>query len=32
MAWLSIPALIGPLMGPPVGGFITTYAPGTGFS
>jgi EmrB/QacA subfamily drug resistance transporter len=25
MAWLSIPALVGPLMGPPVGGFITTY-------
>nr|WP_255618139.1 MFS transporter [Aurantimonas sp. VKM B-3413] len=26
MAWFSIPALIGPLVGPPVGGFITTYA------
>ena len=25
MAWLSIPALFAPLMGPPVGGFITTY-------
>lgn len=25
MAWLTIPALIGPLVGPPVGGFITTY-------
>jgi EmrB/QacA subfamily drug resistance transporter len=25
MAWLTIPALIGPLIGPPVGGFITTY-------
>ncbi len=25
MAWLSIPALVGPLVGPPVGGFITTY-------
>lgn len=25
LAWLSIPALIGPLIGPPVGGFITTY-------
>lgn len=25
MAWLTIPALIGPIMGPPVGGFITTY-------
>src|SRR5262249_38020946 len=26
MAWVSIPALTGPIMGPPVGGFITTYA------
>jgi EmrB/QacA subfamily drug resistance transporter len=26
MAWLSIPGLIGPIVGPPVGGFITTYA------
>jgi EmrB/QacA subfamily drug resistance transporter len=26
MAWLSTPALIGPMLGPPVGGFITTYA------
>ncbi|MEZ5729855.1 MAG: MFS transporter [Burkholderiaceae bacterium] len=25
MAWLSIPALFAPLMGPPLGGFITTY-------
>jgi EmrB/QacA subfamily drug resistance transporter len=25
MAWLTIPALIGPLIGPPVGGFITTF-------
>ncbi len=25
MAWLTIPALIGPVIGPPVGGFITTY-------
>src|SRR5436190_17301622 len=25
MAWLTIPALIGPLVGPPVGGFITTF-------
>ncbi len=25
MAWLTIPALIGPLVGPPVGGFIATY-------
>ena len=25
LAWLTVPALIGPLLGPPVGGFITTY-------
>ena len=25
MAWLTIPALIGPTLGPPVGGFIATY-------
>jgi EmrB/QacA subfamily drug resistance transporter len=25
MAWLTIPGLIGPIMGPPVGGFLTTY-------
>jgi EmrB/QacA subfamily drug resistance transporter len=25
MAWLSIPTLFAPIMGPPVGGFITTY-------
>lgn len=25
MAWLTIPALIGPLAGPPLGGFLTTY-------
>jgi EmrB/QacA subfamily drug resistance transporter len=25
MAWVTIPALIGPVIGPPVGGFITTY-------
>jgi len=25
MAWLSVPALVGPVVGPPVGGFITTY-------
>ncbi len=25
MAWLTVPALIGPVMGPPLGGFITTY-------
>lgn len=26
MAWLTIPALLAPAMGPPLGGFITTYA------
>src|SRR5207247_8363804 len=26
MAWVPIPALVGPVMGPPLGGFITTYA------
>ena len=26
MAWLTIPALIGPVLGPPLGGFITTVA------
>ncbi|HMK80586.1 MAG TPA: DHA2 family efflux MFS transporter permease subunit [Xanthobacteraceae bacterium] len=26
MAWVTMPALVGPIMGPPVGGFITTYA------
>jgi EmrB/QacA subfamily drug resistance transporter len=25
-AWLTVPALIGPVCGPPLGGFITTYA------
>ncbi|OYR16987.1 MFS transporter [Brucella grignonensis] len=25
MAWLTIPAMVGPLVGPPVGGFITTF-------
>jgi EmrB/QacA subfamily drug resistance transporter len=25
MAWMSIPALFAPVMGPPVGGFITTF-------
>ena len=25
LAYLTVPALIGPVMGPPVGGFITTY-------
>jgi EmrB/QacA subfamily drug resistance transporter len=25
MAWVTIPALIGPVIGPPLGGFITTY-------
>lgn len=24
-AWFSVPALTGPLVGPPIGGFITTY-------
>jgi EmrB/QacA subfamily drug resistance transporter len=26
MAWVTVPALIGPVFGPPLGGFITTYA------
>ena len=26
MAWLTVPALIGPVLGPPLGGFVTTYA------
>jgi EmrB/QacA subfamily drug resistance transporter len=25
IAWLTIPALVGPVLGPPLGGFITTY-------
>ncbi len=25
MAWLVVPAFVGPVVGPPVGGFITTY-------
>lgn len=25
LAWFSVPALVGPLIGPPLGGFITTY-------
>ena len=25
MSWLTIPALIGPILGPPLGGFIVTY-------
>ena len=25
MAWLTVPALVGPMMGPPIGGFLTTY-------
>ncbi|MEI6099602.1 MAG: MFS transporter, partial [Alphaproteobacteria bacterium] len=25
MAWLTVPALIGPVLGPPLGGYITTY-------
>jgi MFS family permease len=26
MTWVTMPALIGPVLGPPVGGFIVTYA------
>ncbi len=26
MSWLSMPALLGPILGPPVGGLIVTYA------
>ena len=26
MAWLSIPGLVGPILGPPIGGFITTFS------
>ena len=25
MAWLTVPALVGPIVGPPVGGFLATY-------
>src|SRR5690606_32984798 len=25
LAWLTVPALIGPVIGPPLGGFITTF-------
>jgi EmrB/QacA subfamily drug resistance transporter len=25
LAWLTVPALLGPALGPPLGGFITTY-------
>ncbi|MDB5567522.1 MAG: transporter, partial [Tardiphaga sp.] len=25
MAWVTVPALIGPVIGPPLGGFVTTY-------
>ena len=25
LAWLTVPALVGPVVGPPVGGFITAY-------
>ena len=25
MVWVTMPALIGPVLGPPIGGFITTY-------
>jgi EmrB/QacA subfamily drug resistance transporter len=26
MAWLLVPAMVGPVLGPPLGGFIVTYA------
>jgi len=26
MIWVTTPALVGPVLGPPIGGFITTYA------
>jgi EmrB/QacA subfamily drug resistance transporter len=26
MAWLTLPALLGPVLGPPLGGFIVTYS------
>jgi EmrB/QacA subfamily drug resistance transporter len=26
MTWVTVPALVGPVIGPPVGGFITTFA------
>lgn len=25
LAWLTVPALLGPVLGPPIGGFITTF-------
>src|SRR4029078_10473867 len=25
LAWLTVPALVGPVVGPPVGGVLTTY-------
>ena len=25
MVWVTLPALVGPLIGPPLGGFITTF-------
>ena len=25
-AWLTVPAMVGPMIGPPLGGFLTTYA------
>src|SRR6202007_3196769 len=25
MAWVTVPAMVGPVIGPPLGGFITTY-------
>ncbi len=26
LSWLTVPGLLGPVLGPPVGGFLTTYA------
>jgi len=26
MSWLTMPAMLGPVLGPPIGGFITTFA------
>jgi EmrB/QacA subfamily drug resistance transporter len=26
LAWLTVPALVGPVLGPPLGGFLTTFA------
>jgi len=32
MSYLTVPAVLGPVVGPPVGGFIVTYCRGDGFS